>query len=183
MIEGSYRLPELFETTRYILRRVKVSDAQLIFDGYAKDPKVTRFLGWKPHSSNVDTTAFLNIATAEWDRGTGFPVIAFHRERPNELIGMFHPHLMGHQVTYGYVLRATAWGQGAASEIMTWLVDHALSHPEIFRVEAFCDVENRASARVMEKAGMTFEGVLRRYFLHPNISDTPRDCMMYAKVR
>jgi len=35
----------------------------------------------------------------------------------------------------------------------------------------------------MEKAGMTFEGVLRQYFVHPNISSEPRDCRMYAKVR
>ena len=30
---------------------------------------------------------------------------------------------------------------------------------------------------------MTFEGILRRYFVHPNISPEPRDCCLYAKVR
>ncbi|MGV1760920.1 GNAT family N-acetyltransferase [Rhizobium sp. A41-96] len=44
---------------------------------------------------------------------------------------------------------------------MRWEVGHALSHPAIFRAEATCDVENIASARVMEKAGVTKEGLLR----------------------
>lgn len=178
-----YCLPNEFETSRYRLRRVTAEDAKAIFDSYATDAKVTRFLGWKPHTSVLDTAAFLQAAASEWDQGKGFPVVAFHRQHPDELIGMFHPVLIGHRVSYGYVLRASAWGKGCASEVMTWLVDHALSHPAIFRVEAFCDVDNPASARVMEKAGMTCEGILRRYFRHPNISDDPRDCVIYSKVR
>ena len=53
----------------------------------------------------------------------------------------------------------------------------------IFRAEATCDVENGASACVMEKTGMTREGVLRRYTLHPNLSDEPRDSFLCARVR
>jgi RimJ/RimL family protein N-acetyltransferase len=44
-------------------------------------------------------------------------------------------------------------------------------------------VENIASARVMEKAGMAREGLLRRYVVHPNISAEPRDAYLYAVVR
>jgi ribosomal-protein-alanine N-acetyltransferase len=183
MVDTHYCLPEQFYTQRYLLRRVTADDARSIFESYANDPEVTRFLGWKPHSSETDTAAFLEGATSEWDQGRGFPVVAFPLQSPDNLIGMFHPHLVGHRVNYGYVLRRSAWGKGAASEIMRWLVEHALSHPEIFRAEAFCDVDNAASARVMEKAGMNREGILRRYFRHPNIADTPRDCAIYSKVR
>ena len=63
------------------------------------------------------------------------------------------------------------------------MIDWALEQPEIFRIQAVCDVENIGSARVMEKAGMEREGTLRRYVLHPNISDEPRDVYMYAIVK
>ena len=53
----------------------------------------------------------------------------------------------------------------------------------IFRIWAVCDLDNFASARVLEKAGMQREGVLRRYILHPNISSEPRDVYCYATVR
>lgn len=178
-----YRLPESFETDHYCLRRARIEDAQAIFDAYATDPEVTRFLGWMPHLSVTDTNEFLQIVTAEWEAGNGFPLVVFDRRKPAELVGMFHPQLNGHRVSYGYVLRRSAWGKGCASEVMRRLVDHALSHSQVFRAEAFCDVENAASAHVLEKAGMEREGVMRRYFRHPNISDIPRDCFLYSKVR
>lgn len=178
-----YRLPEELQTDRYLLRRVVPNDAKAIFDSYGTDAIATRYLGWKPHQCVKQTRAFLERVATEWDEGTGFPLVAFDREAPDELVGMFHPHIRGSTVSYGYVLSPASWGKGCATEVMHWLVDHALSHPQIHRAEAFCDVENAASARVLEKTGMAFEGVLRRYFLHPNISEVPRDCRMYAKVR
>lgn len=39
------------------------------------------------------------------------------------------------------------------------------------------------SARVMEKAGLVREGILRRWLIHPNISGYPRDCYSYAVAR
>ncbi|MBV8911854.1 MAG: GNAT family N-acetyltransferase, partial [Acetobacteraceae bacterium] len=50
-------------------------------------------------------------------------------------------------------------------------------------IGAVCDVENRASARVMEKAGLEREAILRRWLVHPNLGEAPRDCFSYAKVR
>jgi RimJ/RimL family protein N-acetyltransferase len=45
------------------------------------------------------------------------------------------------------------------------------------------DVTRFASARVMEKVGMTREGLLRCWTMHPNVSGQPRDCFSFAKVR
>ena len=53
----------------------------------------------------------------------------------------------------------------------------------IHRVWAVCDVENRGSARVLEKVGMQREAILRKWLVHPNISPIPRDCYCYAIVR
>jgi ribosomal-protein-alanine N-acetyltransferase len=58
-----------------------------------------------------------------------------------------------------------------------------LRQPAVFRIGAVCDVDNIGSARVMEKAGLVREGVLRRWLVHPNISDEPRDCFSYARTR
>jgi ribosomal-protein-alanine N-acetyltransferase len=58
-----------------------------------------------------------------------------------------------------------------------------LRQESVFRIGAVCDVENIGSARVMEKAGLVREGLSRRWLVHPNISDEPRDCFSYAIVR
>ena len=67
----------------------------------------------------------------------------------------------------------------ALFEVVRW----ALQQERVFRIGAVCDVENLGSARVMEKAGLVREGVLRRWMMHPNVSDEPRDCFSYARVR
>jgi RimJ/RimL family protein N-acetyltransferase len=88
-----------------------------------------------------------------------------------------------HGMLFGYVLARPHWGQGFAAEVLTALVEWSLDQPPIHRTWAFCDAENPASARVMEKAGMSFEGVLRRWALFPNLGPDPRDCLVYARVR
>jgi [ribosomal protein S5]-alanine N-acetyltransferase len=67
----------------------------------------------------------------------------------------------------------------ALTEIARW----ALNRDDIWRIGGVCDVENLASARVMEKVGMTRDGLLRRWIMHPNVSDEPRDCFSFAKIR
>ncbi len=87
------------------------------------------------------------------------------------------------RVSIAYVLARRFWGQGYMTEAAQAITDHTLRQPEIFRVEAYCDVENVASARVLEKIGMQREGLLRRTGITPNISPEPRDSFCYARVK
>jgi len=88
-----------------------------------------------------------------------------------------------HTEEFGYVLARPWWGQGLMTEALTEIVQWGLAQPAIFRIGAVCDVENVGSARVMEKSGLVREGLLRRYLIHPNMGNEPRDCYSYAKVR
>lgn len=67
----------------------------------------------------------------------------------------------------------------AVSAVAEWL----LTAQGLYRVWAVCDTENTASSRVMEKVGMSREGILKRWTVHPNASSEPRDCYVYARVR
>ena len=55
--------------------------------------------------------------------------------------------------------------------------------PRLSDAGAIFDVENVASARVLEKVGMQLEGKLRRNIVHPNISSEPRDSYCYSAVK
>jgi ribosomal-protein-alanine N-acetyltransferase len=55
-------------------------------------------------------------------------------------------------------------------------------HAAIQRVWAFVDVENVPSARVLEKAGLTREGCLRKWYV-PSGFGVPRDAWCYAKIK
>jgi RimJ/RimL family protein N-acetyltransferase len=82
-----------------------------------------------------------------------------------------------------HVIIGRRWRQGLMTEVLSEVAAWALRQRSIFRIGAVCDVENIGSARVLEKSGFVREGVLRRWLVHPNISDEPRDCYNYSRVR
>ena len=83
-----------------------------------------------------------------------------------------------HRLDWGYVLARRWWRQGLMTEALTEVTVWALRQPSVFRIG-----DNVGSARVLDKSGFVREGVLRRWLLHPNICDEPRDCYSYARVR
>lgn len=62
----------------------------------------------------------------------------------------------------GYFLLPGYWGGGLATEMAEALCRLCLTELELHRVSACCNAQNAASARVLEKAGMVSEGVLRQ---------------------
>ena len=68
-------------------------------------------------------------------------------------------------------------------EAIAALSARILADEVFFRVQAFCDDENRPSQRALEKAGFTREARLARFAIHPNLSEEPRPCFMYARWR
>jgi RimJ/RimL family protein N-acetyltransferase len=96
---------------------------------------------------------------------------------------MLEIHAKGFIMEIGYGMAHSHWGNGYMTEALIAVNDWAFKQPDIFRMQAICDVENIGSARVMEKAGMIREGLMRRYVVHPNISDEPRDVYLYAIVK
>lgn len=174
--------PEEFETARLILRVPELDDAEDIFSLYAQDKQVTRFLTWKPHESVDETKEFLERCLNVWQDCLAFPWVIIERES-NQLIGMIEVEFNEHRAELGYVLARTYWGAGYATEAARLVVDWAIAQPKIFRVWGVCDVENLASARVLEKAGMKREGTLRRWLYHPNSDRKPRDCYVYSIVK
>ncbi len=174
--------PETMETARLRLRPPRMEDARAIFDQYAQDAAVARYLTWQPHQDIAETQAFLRRCLAVWQDGSAFPWAIIHKAE-SQLIGMLEIRIQGHRVDLGYGLAQRYWGQGYMTEAVAAIMDWAWQQPSLYRVWAVCDIENHASARVLEKVGMELEGVLRRNVLHPNVSSEPRDSCCYAMVK
>jgi RimJ/RimL family protein N-acetyltransferase len=164
------------------LRPPRLEDAEPIFSGWASNPTVTRFLTWRAHEHVQDTRAFLQHSLAVWtsaDRRI-WVITRFEDDLP---IGTIELRLSDHGAELGYALAEGAWGQGIMTEVVQSLTQMVLHESNVARVAAVCDVENHASARVLEKAGMLREARLRRHTMHPDVSDQPRDVYLYARSR
>jgi RimJ/RimL family protein N-acetyltransferase len=174
--------PDTIETERLVLRRPVIEDAPAIFDGYARDPEVVRYLVWRTHESIGDTHDFLVTVSQRIQHGKE-QSWGITLKGDDRLIGMVALRPNGFKHDIGYVLARPHWGRGLMPEAARAVVDVSLSDATVRRVWAVCDVDNKASARVMEKIGMSFEAVLRRWVIHPNVSPDPRDSLCYSLVR
>ena len=56
------------------------------------------------------------------------------------------------------------------------------SDPRVYRISAICHVDNTRSARVLQRAGLSFEGRLVRHTVFPNIGPEPQDVLLWAKA-
>jgi len=156
-----------------------MSDADDIFDNYASDPEVTRYVTWRPYKDRRDVVPFLQSRLDRWDSGEEYSW-ALTLPPDDRIIGMIGCRVREHTADIGYVLGRDYWNRGFVTEAAEAIVDWAIQVESISRVKAVCDIENKASSRVLEKVGMQREGILRRYIVHPNVSPEPRDCFVYA---
>ncbi len=177
------RPPESFETARLTAKPLTVADALDVFAAYANDPEVTRYLAWKAYADVAPLAEFLKMCEETWRTGQGHHTWLLRLRANQEVAGSIGLSVNRHQVVFGYVLGKKHWGQGLMAEPLRWLVDWSLAQPGIYRAWAFCDTENASSARVMEKAGMQREGILRRWHVCPTIGPEPRDCISCSRVR
>lgn len=172
-------LPDQFATARLAFIPLAIENAPLIFNTYAQDIEVARYMTWRPHKSIAETEAYIAFALS----GGSHTYLLRDRD-DGRLHGVFEVRQpASHWLGYGYLLARPSWGKGLTTEALAAVVDWGLSQPGVWRIGDVCDVDNLASARVMEKAGLAREALLRRWTMHPNISDEPRDCISYVRSR
>jgi ribosomal-protein-alanine N-acetyltransferase len=179
----SLRPPEMFETARLLARKPTPEDAPAVLAAYAGDPVATRYLAWAPYTSVEALANFLRGRSEAWSNGDGHYAYLLCHRGSNTPIGSIGVFIEEPKAMFGYVLGQNYWGRGYASEALNFLVSWTATQPRIRRAWAYCAVENPSSARVMEKAGLEREGVLRRWQVFPNLGSEPRDCVFYAKVK
>jgi RimJ/RimL family protein N-acetyltransferase len=171
--------PKTLKTERLRLRKAKLADAEAIFRQYAQDPEVTQYVSWQAHQSVEETREYVRMCLLAWDVGKAYHWVIERRD-DNQIIGMMIARIDAAKWELGFVLARAYWSSGYMTEALKGIIAWALKRKEIYRLWAVCDVDNVASARAMEKAGMQREGILRRWSVHPNISDEPRDSYCYS---
>jgi ribosomal-protein-alanine N-acetyltransferase len=169
-------------TERLILRRPRIDDAAAVFERYASDAEVSRYLAWQLHQSAEMTRAFLEFSDSEWNRWPAGPYVIESREDGRLLGGTGLSFETSYRASTGYVLAKDSWGQGYATEAVRAMVDVSQS-AGVVRLYALCHVDHDKSARVLEKTGFEREGVLKRYLEFPNLAPgVPSDVFCYARL-
>ena len=156
------RSPQI-ETERLILRRMRISDAPDMFE-YACRDEVTKYLLWAPHEDAAYTRRYLKQVEASYKKGD-FHDFGIEFKENRKFIGtcgFASLDLPNSKGEIGYVLNPDYWGKGIAAEAVRAVIRFGFENMSLNRIEARYMLGNERSRKVMEKCGMTFEGVNRQ---------------------
>lgn len=176
-------------TSRLLLRQPRAEDAAAVFEAWATDTDVLRYLGWRPHERVEQTRAMLAWDQARWIKKSAWTWLALKVSAgvalPIAQVQLLPQRLDGpaHHLRLGYLLGRSHWGQGLMQEALRAVLALAWAEGPVWRIDALCDVDNTASARLLDRLGFEREGLLRRHSLHPNAGSEPRDVWLYACTR
>ena len=150
-------------TERLTLRRFALDDAQAMFDNWASDAEVTRFLTWPAHATTDVSASVLESWVAQYDQPDFYQWAICLRET-GEPVGSISVVSCQDEVSaleIGYCIGRRWWRQGITSEALQVVIDFLFTQVGALRICADHDSRNPNSGRVMRRCGMTYEGTLR----------------------
>lgn len=152
------------ETNRLYLRKIVRSDAQAMFDNWASDSLVTKYLSWQAYT-NMQPVHDRIVGWIERYETTDFYHWGIVYKETNDLIGTIG--LVGYDVTsdsceIGYLLSRKYWGKGIIPEAFRAVESYLFEQVGMNRIQGRHITENESSGKVMLKCGMKFEGISRQ---------------------
>ena len=177
---GTVRL----DTKRLTLRRITMDDVDAMYKNWASDPLVAKGAGWPKHENRLETEGivsqwvenYLHAHTYHW------VVVEKQSGEPFGTISAISVSEKNETCEVGYCFGQAWWDKGYATEALKEVLSFLLKDVGLFLVEAKHRRLNPASGRVMEKAGMLFEAVLknRRYDQETGMRE---DLLVYTMER
>jgi ribosomal-protein-alanine N-acetyltransferase len=172
------KMPDIFETSRLLIQRLRYEDASEIFYTYASKAEATRYLSWPTHEVIADTRQFLQYARAAWQAGMDFSY-SIRVKDTGRMVGSIGVVNDSGKAHFGYVFGPLHWGKGYATEACRQLLEVLRANPDVYRIGTFVDAENIASAKVLYKCGLTEEAHLVKWYRFVNQGNQPKDCILF----
>lgn len=150
-------------TERLILREFQLTDRPILHD-YASDEDLVKFMPWGPNNDKETNEFFTRNFKMQTENPRRIYDFAITDKSTGDFLGSGGVILRTHKsefATIGYILKSSAHGKGYATEMAKALLKYGFENLKLHRIAATCDSENTASYRVMEKIGMSREGLLR----------------------
>ena len=155
----------IYETERLIIRQWEHKDEQDLYE-YASDVNVTKFLSFPTYQSLQDAKERIDDLQERYQDGSVVQDYCLEYKGLHKVIGAIGiPHYLEKnegEAEVGYVLNPKFEGQGFMTEAVLGMFQYIKQNQIAKRIIAKHDVENVKSGNVMKRAGMTFEGVLRK---------------------
>lgn len=163
------------------IREWQISDAKDLVAAINNERVLDNLRDGIPYPYTVkDAKEFID-ATLSAKKDTQYAFVITYDDKVIGSISVFRKDNV-HKLTaeLGYYIAESYWGRGIATLAVKQICAYAFENTDIVRIFAEVYAHNKASCRVLEKAGFQFEGVL-----HQNVVKNGQiiDTMMYAMLR
>lgn len=168
------------ETERLILRKYKLSDAKDMYENWGSDPNCNVYLPWELHKNIDETKEILKSWIDSYKEDKFKWIIELKKEKVS--IGGIDVVKLKKEHNYcevGYCIGSKFWGKGYTTEALKKVIDFLFNEVGLYLIEAEHHKSNIASGRVMEKAGMKKEAILRKRRLN-NRTKEIEDLVIYS---
>lgn len=166
-------------TERLRLRDFDDRDREALLD-FVRSPGQLRYMVHRLETEpEVDAFLALAQATACAEVRTEWHLAVEERRTPGCIgsVALMIDKASPSTAELGFWLRQPVWGKGYATEASRLLLNWGFKTLRLHRIWAECHDENTASARVLEKLGMSFEGLKRE---HRWVRDHFRSSRVYS---
>lgn len=151
-------------TERLVLRRFTVDDSQAMYDNWANDERVSRFLSWQPHESAEATKQLLESWCEAYENDSTYNWAIEYDGTVIGSISVVETKERHERAELGYCMGYAYWNKGIMSEAAKAVIDYLFSEVGANRIDISHAVKNPASGRVAQKCGLTYEGTKREFF-------------------
>lgn len=147
-------------TDRLILRKFNINDARYMFENWASDSEVTKFLQWEPHINEEFTKMVIETWIREYKTEASYHW-AIEFKESKEIIGeiyIFNIKPKRGCCEIGACISRRFWNKGISTEALVSIINFIFKETELNRIIAMHDVKNIASRKVILKSKMKYEG-------------------------
>ena len=158
--------PQTIETQRLILRKYVEADATAVFKNWASDPSVQIPLN-EPVYETIEAVEKLVKEYIDSFAVAGKYRWAMVSRENGECIGLISYFLVDTDNDFAeieYGIGKQYWGLGLTTEAVEAVMAFGFEQMKLHKIQITCKEYNKASQRVIEKCGLTYEGTLRDYF-------------------
>ena len=169
------------ETERLILRKLRRSDAEDMYE-YTSDPEVTKYLSWETHADIQQTEKYIESVIAQYknDHSYSWAIELKESKKFIGIVRIFDVSMSNKRGELSYIMNPGFQGRGLMSEAIQAIVELCFKELGLNRLQARCTEENISSEKVMQKIGMSYEGILYEYWINKGV---PANAMLYAMIR
>ena len=154
---------QTIETSRLILRRAILEDAEPMFLNWASDPEVTKYLTWPTYEKVETAYQILDLWASEYEKPNYYQWMIVPKElgEPIGSISVVRQNDRVEEAEIGYCIGSRWWHRGIMTEALNAVIDYLFTEVGMNRVAARHDPNNPHSGGVMRKCGMKYEGTHR----------------------